>query len=358
LIFNKIFKIRIAKELDNYASKQFVLVDISPSIYVKLALALLSSFGLTYILYYSPSIPIWTLINGGDLVQASIQRVASKREFAGIPYIRTFFGIILIPALAYYSYIIAHTNKSLSSWLFFSFQSILAFILLTFDLQKAPIAFFILGFIIVHTFLTNGVSPKWFFIVFISSVFLILLGYELTTDASMFKQFTDFHSAFYGRIFLVGYLGFPLSMELFPDSIIANTALFGIPEPLREIYNIEATDSARELMKYINPVGVREGSANLISGYYLGEAWASFRYSGLLMAPIVVGCVIQFIHLVLLHLPKHPLFVAFYALISTKWLITSGFSNFLTLKIILFPLLTVFFLYIFMNTLTRIRRLK
>lgn len=350
-LLNYIFKFNARTELSSYVKKPFAVAPAQMTSLISVFLLISSGLTLAYVLYYSPAIPILDVLSGEDLHQARIDRVSTKYEFEGNEYLRSFLGLILVPAVAYYFYILAFQKRTLFRISVFILQFVFAFVMLIYDTQKAPVAFFLMGFLVLHTFLTNGLSLRWFLFFFLSAVFLLLLGYKLTTDASIIDQFTRYDSAFYGRVFISSYLGFPLSLELFPDIIRAKTSLYGIPIPVLEAYGLEATNSARELMKFMNYEGVEEGSANIISGYYLGEAWASFRYAGLVIAPFLVGGIVQIIHIGLVRLPKHPLFVAFYALITVKWLISAGFSSFLTLKVILFPVAILVVLHLFMNTL-------
>ena len=88
----------------------------------------------------------------------------------------------------------------------------------------------------------------------------------------------------------------------------------------------------------MNPEGVINGTANLFSGYYLGEAYANYGYLGLIISPFIVGGVVQVVHNYLLTHKKDPLILAFYTFITVKWLLGSGVVSFLYLKIILFPL--------------------
>ena len=349
-LINTILRIDIKSLLREYSVREISDSSQQDQIKFNISLAAISLLSLIYILYNSPSIPILELIQTGDFSSAAENRFESKYGFTGIVYLRSFFGLILIPCCSYYFYIVAYKSRLLRDWLLFGFQFVLTLALLTYDLQKSPFAFYLFGYLILHTFISNGLNPKWFLVIIGCALAMILIGYKNTTGVSIESQIFNFQSAFYGRIFLSGFLGFPLSLELFPDKINAITTLFGIPQPVLGFYDLSATDPARQIMLYINEQGAREGTSNLVSGYYLGEAWASFRYAGLVCSPFVVGAILQLTHLSFLRLPKNPLIIAFYAYISTKWLIASGFSSFLTLKIIIFPILILALIILIKNS--------
>jgi hypothetical protein len=348
-LINAILQVDMKVLLQDYSLKEFD-QSVQERFSFNAILALISSLSLAYILHHSPTIPILELLKSGDLNSVAQNRIESKNAFTGINYVRSFLGLILIPCCSYYFYAVAFKSKKLRDWSLFGFQFFLSFILLTYDLQKSPFAFYLLGFLLLHTFITNGLNSKWFFTAVGAAFAMILIGYKSTTGVTIQSQIFNFQSGFYGRIFLSGFLGFPLSLELFPEKINSITTLFGVPQPILGLYDINAADPARQIMLFINEKGAREGSSNLVSGYYLGEAWASYRYAGLVCSPFIVGSVLQLTHLSFLKLPKRPLFIAFYAYISTKWLITSGFSSFLTLKVIFFPVLILILLVTMKNT--------
>jgi hypothetical protein len=98
-------------------------------------------------------------------------------------------------------------------------------------------------------------------------------------------------------------------------------------------------ESARLLKIYTHPETIRAGNGNLYSGFYMGEAWANYGYLGLVIAPFVVGFVIQSVHLFLLLHKKNPWLLAFYCGLTVKWVVSGGFVNFLYLKLLIWPLI-------------------
>lgn len=308
----------------------------------KIALLLLSLFAiavLAYILISTKDIPLYTLVVEGDTKQASIDRISSRRNFGGIIYIKNLLGLIVVPVISYYSYILLRVFKTRYFFFFFLVNLVVGVLMVSHDIQKAPIAFFILGFAIVEVFIAKGISIRTFLIFLILPVALILLGYSMTANRGVFDQLLRFNSAFYGRTFVIGYYGFPLSLELFPDVITTQTHTVGIPSFLRSADAGEIQESARLLKMYMHPETIKAGTGNLYSGFYMGEAWANYGYAGLVIAPLIVGFVIQSVHLFVLHHKKNPWLLAFYAGITVKWVVGAGFVNFLFLKLLIWPLL-------------------
>ncbi|MBA3900454.1 MAG: oligosaccharide repeat unit polymerase [Bacteroidetes bacterium] len=352
LFLNYIFRFQPKAAFNDYLNKPF---DFQSNDFLnKMILSGMVLFAiliLWYIFHYTNRIPIITLLTENNPEQAGIDRVDSKRSFSGLDYIKNLGGVVLVPTLAYFSYIFMVKKKNFFYVICFLFLFFISTVLLIYDIQKAPVAFFLFGFLILHTFLFGGVSAKKFLIFTGLGIGLLLLGYQYTSNVNAFDQFTRFNSAFYGRIFISGYLGFPLSLELFPEIIKQPTYQIGLPGFILNFLNLENTESARLLMAHINPEGYEKGSANLVSSYFLGEAYANYGYIGLLIAPLIVGFVVQSVHIFLLKRPKDPLLLAFYASITVKWLLGAGFVSFLYLKIIFFPLVLYFLVKIIINTL-------
>ena len=308
----------------------------------RLALLLLTGFSiivLVYVLVNTKNIPLFTLLIEGDAEQANIDRITSRRNFEGIIYIKNLLGLIVVPVISYYSYILFRTYKTTFFFLLFLANFIVAVVMVSHDVQKAPIAFYILGYGIVEVFISKGISRRTFLLFLVLPVGLILLGYALTSDHNFFDQLTRFNSGFYGRVFLVGYFGFPLSLELFPDVINTPTYMAGVPTFLMGEQASEIQESARLLKMYVHPESIKAGTGNLYSGFYMGEAWANYGYPGLIIAPLIVGFVIHAVHLFVLHHKKNPWLLAFYAGLSVKWVVSAGFVSFLFLKLLIWPLI-------------------
>lgn len=342
LLINRFFKVSPRKEFTEYLNKEVNFPKSNKYLNILVfSIIAFSSLVLWYIIEKSVAIPIYTLLKG-DSHLASIQRVLVRYEFGGIEYIRNLLGYMLIPIFSYYLFVVAFTQKKLIYFLAFGVQFLFASFIFIYDLQKAPIAFYLLGYIILITLLKGGISRKQLLFFVGLPMLLMLVAYQVTTGASALRLFYEYDSAFYGRVFLTGYFAFPLSFELFPDVITEPTYYSGIPTVILNYFNIENVESARRLMMYMNPEGVENGTANLFSGYYLAEAWANYGYAGLIISPAIVGMVVQTVHAYLLTHAKKALVISFYTFMSIKWLLGAGVVNFIYLKIILYPFIFYF----------------
>lgn len=304
---------------------------------ILLLFAFISLLVLLYTFSHVEAVPLFTALQG-DKEAAAIQRITVRRDFGGIEYITNLLGFLMMPVFAYYAAIYAFVRKKAIYWLIFFFCFLCTSLLLAYDTQKAPVVFFFIGFSILNTLVNGAVSMKRLILYSAISVVIIVGGYSLTTNKNALQQVFDIKSALWTRVFITEYGGYVLSLEYFPDIIKAPTWQIGLPTVVLDFFELSKVESARLLMIVVNPEGVKKGEANLVSSYYLGEAWANYGWAGLILAPFVVGIVIQLVHIFLLKNPKEPLIIAFYSYMTVRWLLNSGFVSFLYLKIIIYPL--------------------
>lgn len=343
LLLNKVLNLDGKKLFNQYLQKEIVFEGSEK----RYKLILLGTVGfsicvLAYILLNTDNIALYTLLVEGDSTQASIDRVTSRNNFGGIRHIKNLLGYIMIPVMAYFSYIMMRSKSGVYYKIIFFINFCCAVLLVAQDTQKAPVAFFILGFWILEVFISKGIDLKKLIFFVGLPVFLLLLGYSLTNDKQMLTQLLNLNSSFYGRAFVGSYLGFPLSLELFPNIISEQTYAVGVPQYLlKQIDGVNYVESARLLKIYMHPETINKGG-NLYSGYYMGEAWANYGYLGLIIAPFIVGFVLHIVHLFLLLKSKKPFLIAFYVGLTVKWVVGSGFVNFLYLKLLIWPLILYF----------------
>lgn len=351
IALNSLLRVSPRRDFQNYIDKPIRFRQGPLLSIVTLTLfSTISFLVLLYTIYNSSHVPFFTLLKG-NMSEAAIERVEVRYNFGGVEYVRNLLGYLMMPIFAYYAGIHAVARRKLIYWIFFALNFLMAALLLVLDTQKAPVVFFFIGLLILYTLTNGGVSKKRFVAYFVSAILLIGVGYSVTTKKDMWGQISNLDSALWGRVFVSEYGGYLLSLELFPDVIKQPTWQIGVPTFILDWVGAEKEESARLLMKYINPEGVARGEANLISSYYLGEAWANYGILGFLLAPFVVGVVVQSVHIFLLKKPKEPLIMAFYSYMTVRWILSSGFVNFLYLKIILYPLVLYYFFKMLVNTL-------
>lgn len=353
IALNKLLGIKVKKHFNKYIHQPTIIkLGSGDSKIILLFMVMFSILIIAYVFYYSESIPLIDLLQG-NIVEAALGRVEVRRNFDGIVYIKNIFGYMFIPVCSYYSYIIYKIRRSNFNLFILGVLVFLSFLMLAYDIQKAPVAFYFLGFAILNTLLEGGMKIRKFLAIILVGILLIIIGYSLTDDKGLFQLFS-FKSAFWSRTFVSSYGGYLLSLEYFPDIITQPTWQIGLPTVILDIFDLPKTESARLLMKQINPSGVSSGESNIISSYYLGEAWANYGIIGILFAPLIVGVVVQTLHIFLLFSKKEPLVLAFYAFMTTEWLLMSGFVNILYLKQLLYPISLLVLIKLCINTLKKL----
>ncbi len=345
---NKIFNINMKKKFNEYLKKPLAEeYNLQNTKKFSVFFTVVSLATLTYIIIMSPYIPIFTALIKGDLVQASIERISVKRDFGGIIYIKNLLGLYLMPVFTYQSYVFLKQYKTKFFKIIFFINFIATSFLFIYDTQKAPILIFLLGFLIVKVLVSGKLKIIELFLISITALIVIIVLYIYIGGLKL-SSLLRFDNTIMYRIFIGQISGYFLSLEWFPEIIKQNTSFIGIPSNILKILDLPNIESARLLMMHFNPEGVKSGIAGLINSYYLGEAWANYGYVGLLISPVIVGFVIQTVHVFLIKSKKTAINIAFYATISIKWLITGGIVNFLYLKQLIFP----FILYIFYKIVT------
>lgn len=353
IVSNNIFKIKSTIQFHDYIYRPtFDDLGKNDSKIILLLMVVVCSFIIAYIFYYSNSIPLFDLLKG-DVLEATLGRIEVRRNFDGIVYIKNILGYMFIPICSYYSYIKYKIRKNNFNLVVFIILTLLSVLILTHDTQKAPVAFYFFGYIIITTLMNGGITFRSFIIIMISSILVIILGYYLTADYQL-NQLTNYRSAFWSRTFVSSYGGYLMSLEYFPDKITQPTWQIGLPTIILDAFNLPKTESARLLMQEINPSGVASGTSNIVSSYYLGEAWANYGLIGLILAPVIVGFVVNSLQIFLLKSKKLPMHIAFYAFMTTEWLLISGFVNILFLKQLFYPLVLFLFIKISINFLKRL----
>lgn len=346
ILLNTLLRVNVKKRYAEYLSKDVALQKGKIKTLTLWIFSLISLSTFLYILVYSPSYPFLTAIISGDLSAASLGRMEVRYNFRGIVHIKNLFGFFLVPAFSYYMYCYYYIDRTKISKYHLIFNLLITFLILTYDTQKAPFAIFLVGFLIVRSIIGEKLRLRTLFFWGVALIGIIFGAYIFISGHKL-EHLLRFDSVISYRLFVGQISGYFLSLEWFPDVITESTALVGLPKIFQDAFGLEIKESARLLMEYFDPVGVKNGTAGLMNSYYLGEAWANYGYSGLILSPIVVGFTIQSVHLWLLKSKKTPLNISFYTTITTSWMITGGFTSFLYLKQILYPIA----LYIFIKVL-------
>ncbi len=316
--------------------QDYVHRDITPALsikdsYIRLPLYFLytvSVLSVIYVLYSLKTIPLSGIILGfGHEVLAGL-RVEASRDFEGNLYVRNILALGLTPILSYIAYGYYRMTKSKADFLWFIILFIASFLILTYNIAKAPFVQYLLGFVFLTILIKGSVKRKTLLIVAGSILILLVIVYVSVMGAD-FSILFDYNTGIVGRILLGQSAGTYLSFDLFPRSIdhIGFSSVSGV---LNEIANIEGSErAARLIMEKVNPKGVELGIAGVINSLFVAEAWANWGAIGVLLAPFYVGIIIQVLFMFFLTRTKTPLLLGLFTYFSYNGSVTGGVNDYI-----------------------------
>lgn len=292
-------------------------------------LSLASILAVFYTFYTLGEVPLLTALAGGDAISLAVARVDASLGFSGNVYVRNLLGIVLTPILAFVSYGYLQQTGSLRDRAWFCTMLVAAFLMLTYDLSKAPIVWFALGFLFLRV-LTDGSVSKTVFYLFGCLVLAILLGsYWLLGKVTDPSILFSYNTGIGGRVLLSQSAGTYFAFEHFPATrgFIGFASLSSF---VSEAFGLPHSDrAARIMMGIFDPAAVEQGSLAVMNSLFIAEAWANFGLVGVLIAPFYVGLFIQTLFLFFLRSRKTPVLVGVLAFLSLRLPVTGGFNDFI-----------------------------
>jgi len=272
-----------------------------------------------------PKAPILAILTGASPNEISRLRYISSFGFPGNIYVRNLLFQNLAPLISYiaYGYTKLYT-KNLVVKIWFYLTVLLAFLALTFYGDKAPIIIYIITIIIIKGIIDGGQSKKMVFITAISVFSIIMILYLLIDNSVSF----NLYGGIFSRLLMVPSGGLMLTFDIFPE---VHDFLHGasLPTWFVPIFDLEHVRSARIVMEVINPEGVKAGTSGVINSLFVAEAYANFGTTGLIIAPFVVGFVVQLIYNIIISAPKSPVFITLMGYFIFKFPILGGFVDFI-----------------------------
>ena len=293
------------------------------------ALSGASLLAVLYTFYALGEIPLMTAIAGGDALSLAVARVDASLGFAGNVYVRNLLGITLTPILAYVAFGYFKQTGAIRDRIWFYAMLAAAFFILTYDLSKAPVVIFALGFLFLRVLAGGGVSRQEFYWFGLLALLMLVVGYWLVGKVTDPAVLFSYNTGIGGRILLSQAAGtyyafehFPATREFLGFSSLSSfvPAVIGLPPSER---------SARIMMMIFSPAGVEDGSVAVMNSLFIAEAWANFGLLGVIIAPIYVGLFIQAVFLFFLRSKKTPMLLGVLAYLSMRLPVTGGFNDFI-----------------------------
>lgn len=284
-------------------------------------ISLLSFLATAYVYANTRSIPFLALVSGSD--DAALLRQSATRGFSGNVYIRNLLSLLLSQFVSYVAFAYFLMNKNLVNRIWVVFSGLSALLALSYSGEKAPIIYYFIGLFLIDALAKGRFNLKNV------SLLVALVGIIIAVlYASLGQLFIAVNGGPLGRILMTQIAGLAIHLEIFPKYY---DFLWGasFPSWMTSVVGIEHMRSGRLAMTYFNPAGVEAGTAGVMNTLFIAEAWANFSWFGLLISPIIVGTVVQFLHNLFLTLPKSPVYLAALVYFMLRIPITGGFIDFL-----------------------------
>ena len=333
--------------------EQYVAQPIVPAIsprdsFIRLPLYALSAASLLAVLYTFYSLgefPLLKAIAGGDALSLAVARVDASVGFQGNIYVRNLLGLMLTPLLAFISYGYFKYTGCLRDRVWFYTMLVASLLILTYDLSKAPVVIFSIGFLFLRVLMVGRVRRGLFVVFGCLALLLLVAGYLIVGKVTDPSVLFSYNSGIGGRILLSQVAGTFFAFEHFPDTqeFIGVSSLSSL---LSQFLGIADSERAGPMMMAIfDPDGVEDGSVSVMNSLFVAEAWANFGLMGVLIAPFYVGVFIQALFLLFLRSRKTPVLLGIYTYLAMRMPVTGGFNEFIYwpgLAIIIFVFVSVY----------------
>ena len=351
LLVGRIFGFNAQLEFNSYLEKPVrTSVDKNKRIF-RFAFSILTAISVlavAYTILKTSTIPLFELMKGNTSELAKL-RIDASRGISGLGvYIRNIFGLALTPVLSIIAFVYAGQSKSLY-WRFVFFVLFMCSLFLsTYDLAKSPIFFYIIMLLLAGVF-TNQLKLNWkkISLYLIAGTVLLVGMYVSIQGVKEIESFLAYNSGPIGRIILAQISPFFLHLDTFSHSI-SLLELKGLPSFIAGIFDVEQVRSARMVMENIFPENVDKGTGGVLNTIFIGEAFATFGYLGVIIAIIYVAAVIQILYIVFLRVQKTPVVIALfvYFTINIPRTLVGGFADFIFNPIWIFLTVTLAGLFI------------
>ena len=296
-----------------------------------------------YVFYKLDYVPLLAMINGGNL---NALRQSGGRYFAGNIYVKNLLMLTLTPFVSYLIYIYYKLTNT-KAWLFlFVYSAVLSVVVLTYDFSKSPIITYLLGFYLLDVSMGNIKNSRGFYKLLTSAVLIIALFYVVILGAG--NSFRSIYTGPVGRIvfsqiatLFLHFEAFPLKRAFLDGASFNSWMSFFIP-------NAAGIRSGRIVMSIYNAAGIETNTAGVMNTVFIGEAYANYGLTGVLIAPVVFGVEIGLFAYLLPTIKKTPISILLYVQMTLQFvtIIEGGFVDIFYSASILFILLISFLLSI------------
>lgn len=318
------------KEFNHYLKSRIVISDMDHRDFYLIigTLSIISILSIFYMIIKLEHIPILEMLRGSsDLGRL---RIEASRGFKGNEYIRNIFAIGLTPLLSFIAYAYACNTRYMRWRILFIVLFFLSIFVNIYDVQKAPVFFYFLMFILLNIYMgTFKLNFKRIFFIGFAGAGMLVCMYVFIQGVTSPDQFLSYNTGPIGRMILSQISPFFLHLDLFGDEV---NFLHGksLPNLLLGLYDFEQVRSARLTMEFYYPEKVEAGIAGVLNTIYAGEAYANFGAAGIIIGTFYIGVFVQLMYIGFIRMVKHPvsLSIFIYFTVTIPRVMVGGFVDF------------------------------
>jgi oligosaccharide repeat unit polymerase len=294
-------------------------------LYVFSAISVLS---VLYVFYYLRTIPLFSMLGGAGHEILNGLRQEASREFGGNTYVKNIFALALTPILSYVAFAYFKMTGSKKDLIWFLVLFFSSFMILTYNIAKAPFIQYLLGFVFLNVLINGNIKKKTLGIAFALVLALLIVMYFLIAKVTDPSVLFSYNSGIMGRIFLSQAAGIFMTFDAFPD-FIPHIGFASVSQAISDALGVSSLErSGRLLMEFFNPNAFKAGVAGVYNSLFIAEAWANFGLIGVVIAPFYVGAIIQLLFMLFLKLPKSPIVLGLFTSFSYKSAVTGGVNEY------------------------------
>lgn len=320
-------------------------------------LASVSLFAVVYTLWKTFPFPLYNAILGSG-TDLAVGRITAKSQISGAGnYLKNIMGIGLTPLLSMVAYSYAVMTKEKKWWYWFVVLFVGAILIQLYDLQKAPVLFYFAMFLLLRMWIGKTKLNAFR----ISAIGLLGVFYLIgiyTVFGVGGSDLFSYNKGPIGRIILTQVAPMYTYVDRY-DEVYPYLKEEGLPPTILKIYGEDPMRSAAKLMADLFPEKVEAGTAGVLNTLYIGELYASFGWFGVILGTIYLGVVIQLLYVLILRLPKHPIFLSLliFFTVNIPRALVGGFSD-LIFNVVWITLTIIILLPLFFISLRDFRKTK
>ena len=295
-------------------------------------------------------IPAFKLFFASDDFNFAIERKRISNSYLIHPYISNILILTFIPLLSYIACAYALVSKSQKWYILFFITFIESLMVKTYNFEKAPIIYYIAVFILIYIIYKGCISWKILSLFAVLSVGAIILLYKATGFTG--KVF-DLYNGPVGRT-IFSQLGSLLCIfDAFPKyfGFLKGRSLSGTVLPLLGMSKDMHIRSGKLMMEFYGSEGIYDGTAGVLNGFFVGEAYANYGVGGIVFSVLWVTFLFVLILKISMKVKKTPITIAFLATMSLKMIMISqgGFFDYIFSVDLLFTCLVYGSGYLFLE---------